>query len=45
MLTPAKAVLYVRLPVWKIWPGGVIYLADFIHKQRPASARKSSTWR
>ena len=28
-------VLYVRLPVWKIWPGGVVYLADFIHKQRP----------
>ena len=35
MSTPAKAVLYVRLPVWKIWPGGVIYLADYIHKQRP----------
>jgi radical SAM superfamily enzyme YgiQ (UPF0313 family) len=28
-------VLYVRLPVWKIWPGGIVYLADFIHKQRP----------
>ncbi len=31
----APTVLYVRLPVWKIWPGGVVYLADFIHKQRP----------
>ncbi len=28
-------VLYVRLPVWKIWPGGIVYLADYIHKQRP----------
>jgi radical SAM superfamily enzyme YgiQ (UPF0313 family) len=32
----ARSVLYVRLPVWKIWPGGLVYLADFIHKQRPA---------
>lgn len=31
----AERVLYVRLPLWKIWPGGVVYLADFIHKQRP----------
>lgn len=31
----ARSVLYVRLPVWKIWPGGVVYVADFIHKQRP----------
>lgn len=23
------------MPVWKIWPGGIVYLADFIHKQRP----------
>jgi radical SAM superfamily enzyme YgiQ (UPF0313 family) len=30
-----RSVLYVRLPVWKIWPGGVVYLADHIHKQRP----------
>lgn len=30
-----RSVLYVRLPVWKIWPGGVVYLTDFIHKQRP----------
>lgn len=36
----AKSVLYVRLPVWKIWPGGVVYLADFIHKQRPAVAQE-----
>lgn len=35
MPTPARSVLYVRLPVWKIWPGGIVYLADFIHKQRP----------
>jgi radical SAM superfamily enzyme YgiQ (UPF0313 family) len=21
--------------VWKIWPGGIAYLADYIHKQRP----------
>jgi hypothetical protein len=35
MSKPAQSVLYVRLPVWKIWPGGVVYLADFIHKQRP----------
>jgi radical SAM superfamily enzyme YgiQ (UPF0313 family) len=31
----ARSVLYVRLPVWKIWPGGVVYLAHFIHKERP----------
>lgn len=35
MSTTAQSVLYVRLPVWKIWPGGVVYVADFIHKQRP----------
>ncbi len=32
----ARTVLYVRLPVWKIWPGGIVYLADYIHKRRPA---------
>ncbi len=31
----AQSVLYVRLPCWKIYPGGVIYVADYIHKQRP----------
>ena len=31
----AKSILYVRLPCWKIYPGGVIYVADYIHKQRP----------
>lgn len=31
-----KSVLYVRLPCWKIYPGGVIYVADYIHKKRPA---------
>jgi radical SAM superfamily enzyme YgiQ (UPF0313 family) len=35
MTIPVKSVLYIRLPVWKIYPGGVIYVADFIHKQRP----------
>lgn len=35
MANPARSVLYVRLPVWKIYPGGVIYVADFVHKQRP----------
>lgn len=30
-----KSVLYVRLPCWKIYPGGVIYVADYIHKNRP----------
>lgn len=31
----ARSVLYVRLPCWKIYPGGVVYVADYIHKQRP----------
>ncbi|MCX7176332.1 MAG: radical SAM protein [Proteobacteria bacterium] len=31
----AKSILYVRLPCWKIYPGGVIYVADYVHKQRP----------
>lgn len=35
MQNAARSVLYVRLPVWKIWPGGVVYLADFVKKQRP----------
>lgn len=35
MSQQVRTVLYIRLPVWKIWPGGVVYLADFIHKQRP----------
>ncbi|KPK37814.1 MAG: hypothetical protein AMJ69_10305, partial [Gammaproteobacteria bacterium SG8_47] len=35
MSNPAQSVLYVRLPCWKIYPGGVIYVADYIHKQRP----------
>jgi len=35
MSNAARSILYVRLPVWKIWPGGVVYVADFIHKQRP----------
>jgi radical SAM superfamily enzyme YgiQ (UPF0313 family) len=35
MAAGARSVLYVRLPVWKIYPGGVIYVADYIHKHRP----------
>ena len=35
MTNRAKSILYVRLPCWKIYPGGVIYVADYIHKQRP----------
>ncbi|WP_165873434.1 B12-binding domain-containing radical SAM protein [Parasulfuritortus cantonensis] len=35
MSKPVETILYVRLPVWKIYPGGVLYVADFIHKQRP----------
>jgi len=35
MTERARSVLYVRLPCWKIYPGGVIYVADYIHKQRP----------
>ncbi|MDH5473263.1 MAG: radical SAM protein [Gammaproteobacteria bacterium] len=35
MTDRARSVLYVRLPCWKIYPGGVIYVADYIHKQRP----------
>ena len=35
MATRAQSVLYVRLPCWKIYPGGVVYVADYIHKQRP----------
>jgi radical SAM superfamily enzyme YgiQ (UPF0313 family) len=30
-----RSVLYVRLPCWKIYPGGAIYVADYIHKRRP----------
>lgn len=30
-----KSILYIRFPCWKIYPGGVIYLADFIHKKQP----------
>ena len=35
MSEQVKNILYVRLPCWKIYPGGVIYVADYIHKQRP----------
>lgn len=31
----AKRVLYIRLPVWKIYPGGMVYLAHYLHQQRP----------
>jgi radical SAM superfamily enzyme YgiQ (UPF0313 family) len=35
MSAVARTVLYVRLPCWKIYPGGVVYVANYIHKQRP----------
>ena len=35
MTDQAKNILYVRLPCWKIYPGGMIYVADYIHKNRP----------
>jgi radical SAM superfamily enzyme YgiQ (UPF0313 family) len=35
MTNTVQSVLYVRLPVWKIYPGGIVYVADFIHKERP----------
>jgi len=35
MTATARTVLYIRLPCWKIYPGGVVYVADYIHKQRP----------
>ena len=35
MGSKAQSVLYVRFPCWKIYPGGVIYVADYVHKQRP----------
>lgn len=34
-MTTIQSVLYVRLPCWKIYPGGVIYVADYVHKHRP----------
>ncbi len=36
MSQPVRSILYVRLPCWKIYPGGVIYVADYIHKHRPS---------
>lgn len=36
----ARSILYVRLPCWKIYPGGVIYVADFLHKQRPGITQR-----
>lgn len=39
MSSEVHSVLYVRLPCWKIYPGGVIYVADYIHKQRPDIAQ------
>jgi len=32
---PAKSVLYVRLPCWKIYPGGLVSIADYVHKRHP----------
>ena len=39
MSSAVRSVLYVRLPCWKIYPGGVIYVADYVHKQRPNVAQ------
>ena len=39
MSLAARSVLYVRLPCWKIYPGGVVYVADYVHKQRPELAQ------
>jgi radical SAM superfamily enzyme YgiQ (UPF0313 family) len=39
MSAAAHSVLYVRLPCWKIYPGGVIYVADHVHKHRPEIAQ------
>ena len=39
MASSTRSVLYVRLPCWKIYPGGVVYLADYVHKQRPDIAQ------
>ena len=35
MADQARTILYIRLPCWKIYPGGVLYVADYIHKTRP----------
>ena len=40
----ARSVPYARLPCWKIYPGGgMIYIADHVHKQRPKYRGRSST--
>ncbi len=35
MASSVQSILYVRFPCWKIYPGGMIYVADFIHKRHP----------
>ena len=35
MSSTVRDILYVRLPCWKIYPGGMLYVADFIHKKHP----------
>jgi len=30
-----QSILYIRLPCQKVYPGGVVALADYIHKSRP----------
>ncbi len=35
MSSSVQSILYVRFPCWKIYPGGMIYVADFIHKSHP----------
>src|SRR3990172_7521137 len=35
MSSGTKSILYIRLPCWKIYPGGVIYVANHIHRRHP----------
>ncbi|HIJ62075.1 MAG TPA: radical SAM protein [Rhodospirillaceae bacterium] len=35
MPSSVRDILYVRLPCWKIYPGGLLYVADYIHKCYP----------
>jgi hypothetical protein len=35
-----KSILYVRLPCRKIYPGGLITIADYVHKHSPATKQR-----
>jgi radical SAM superfamily enzyme YgiQ (UPF0313 family) len=35
-----KSILYVRLPCRKIYPGGLISIADYVHKHSPATKQR-----